>query len=66
MALGPREIARQSDNLSGGAKIAAEKRNRVNDEITAPEVRLIDAERENHGVVSLDRAMDSLARSADH
>ena len=64
MALGPREIARQSDNLSGGAKIAAEKRNRVNDEITAPEVRLIDAERENHGVVSLERAME-LAREAE-
>ena len=50
--------------MSGGAKIAAEKRNRVNDEITAPEVRLIDAERENHGVVSLERAME-LAREAE-
>ena len=36
--------------------IATTKRNRQNDEITAPEVRLIDAEGENLGVVSLAEA----------
>jgi translation initiation factor IF-3 len=38
--------------------IAAPKRNRVNDEIQAPEVRLIDAEGQQVGVVDLRSAME--------
>lgn len=36
--------------------IAADKKNRVNDDITSPEVRLITADGENVGVVSIDEA----------
>jgi translation initiation factor IF-3 len=39
--------------------IATPKRNRQNDEITAPQVRLIDAEGENRGVVDLTSALES-------
>ncbi len=41
--------------------IATPKRNRQNDEITAPQVRLIDAEGENRGVVGLAEAMEVAA-----
>ncbi len=43
--------------------IATPKRNRQNDEITAPQVRLIDAEGENRGVVDLRYAMELAAES---
>ena len=41
--------------------IATPKRNRQNDEITAPQVRLIDAEGENRGVVDLVAAKEIAA-----
>jgi translation initiation factor IF-3 len=39
--------------------ISSVKRNRVNDEITAAQVRLIDAEGENVGIVTLDVALEA-------
>jgi len=45
-----------------GWNIAAEKKNRINDEITSREIRLIDAEGEQKGVVSLE---DALAASEE-
>lgn len=42
-------------------KPSVAKRLRVNDQITAPEVRLIDINGENVGVVSFDRAMEIAA-----
>ena len=38
--------------------IALEKEHRINDDINVPKIRLIDAEGENHGVVSLRDAME--------
>jgi translation initiation factor IF-3 len=43
---------------------APEKRNRLNDEITAPEVRLIGADGEQVGVVSLSVAKEAASESA--
>ena len=45
-----------------GWNIAAEKKNRINDEITSREIRLIDAEGGQKGVVSLE---DALAASEE-
>lgn len=45
-----------------GTRIARnQKKNRVNEEITLPEVRLIDAEGENVGVVSIEEALSMAA-----
>jgi translation initiation factor IF-3 len=43
--------------LIGGIAIAQEKDARVNEEITAPEIRLIGVEGEQIGVVTLQQAM---------
>jgi len=42
--------------LFGELDIAADKKNRINDEITAPELRLIGADGEQVGIVSLQEA----------
>ncbi len=47
--------------LTGNIPIAEEKQARLNDEITAPEVRLIDQEGEQKGIVSLAVAMEAAA-----
>ncbi len=47
--------------LTGNIPIAEEKQARLNDEITAPEVRLIDQEGEQKGIVSLAEAMEAAA-----
>jgi len=44
--------------------IAAEKKNKVNDEITAPEVRVIDAEGAQLGVISLEAAVQAAAEAS--
>ena len=46
------------------ALIAAEKKNRVNDEITAPLVRVIDAEGNQVGVIELEEAVRSATEAA--
>jgi translation initiation factor IF-3 len=43
--------------------IAASKKNRLNNEITAPEVRLIGVDGEQVGVVPLEQAMDAAAEA---
>ncbi len=45
--------------LTGNIPIAEEKQARLNDEITAPEVRLIDQDGEQKGIVSLAAAMQA-------
>jgi translation initiation factor IF-3 len=49
--------------LSEEPVIAANKKNRLNDEITAPEVRLIGVDGEQVGVVPLDEAMEAAAEA---
>ncbi|NKC14504.1 MAG: translation initiation factor IF-3 [Gammaproteobacteria bacterium] len=44
--------------------MAAEKKNRVNEDITAPEVRLIGAEGEQIGVMALDKALEAADEAA--
>ncbi|MCW9014278.1 MAG: translation initiation factor IF-3 [Gammaproteobacteria bacterium] len=44
--------------------MAAEKKSRLNDQITAPEVRVIDAEGEQAGVMAIEEAL-KLAQQAD-
>ncbi len=46
-----------------GWKIAVKKRHRIDGDITAREVRLIDENGTNHGIVSIDEAMEA-AKSA--
>jgi translation initiation factor IF-3 len=49
--------------LSEEPVIAASKKNRLNNEITAPEVRLIGVDGEQVGVVPLEQAMDAAAEA---
>jgi translation initiation factor IF-3 len=49
--------------LSEEPVIAASKKNRLNNEITAPEVRLIGEDGEQVGVVPLDEAMEAAAEA---
>ena len=48
----------------GETDIAAPKRNRLNDDITAPEVRLIGADGEQVGIVSLEEARDAASKAS--
>lgn len=48
----------------GGLSISAAKTNRLNEKITAPQVRLIDADGNNVGVVSLDEALRSAGEAS--
>ncbi|HIP53474.1 MAG TPA: translation initiation factor IF-3, partial [Chromatiales bacterium] len=43
--------------------MAATKKNRLNEEITAPEVRLINAEGEQVGIVSREEALEAAAEA---
>ena len=51
--------AAQALLVSEETVIAVKRKNRLNDEITAPEVRLIDQEGEQAGVVSLEQAIEA-------
>lgn len=52
-------LNRKNKYLSEDSFIATAKRNRLNDEITVPQVRLIDEEGENVGVLSIAEALEA-------
>jgi len=51
----------EDDTIKGGKKGQKADKTRINDLITASEVRLIDAEGEQAGIVSLNEALDAAA-----